>query len=460
MSESAPETRKNSKPPWALLLSIGAVILLALILLWQQYRQDRATRELTQKLDVIKAQGYPTSPGELDAWYAEPLPSQNAATIYGQAFSLMTPQSQTIPWYYSGTSSNIFNRTNPIPPVSRAELASLVTSNQAALQLLHDGGELPGARYPINLSAGQNVMLPHLSQLKDAARLLSAEALDHALSDRPKAALDSLITAIRLSHSLSNEPVMISYLVQIATYTLTLNAVENILNRTTIPVELLPSLDAELIRAENSLHLTRALAGERAMNAAFFENPIAAAKGGPLSTGEAFSASAYKLTGLQYSDFSTYLEFMEKHLHASQLPEAERMEAFRQIEQVLKDRVARGHFRMIFTSFMIPSLSKTGERSVTIVAHLRLARLALKLQAYQAEHAGKLPSTLDELTDVPLDPFDDKPLRYCQTETGFLIWSIGPDEIDQNGQPRSQNSSEEAYDILFTVERPQATTNK
>jgi len=461
MSESLPKNPEHSKPPWVLLLSIGAVILLALILLWHQYRQDRATRELTQKLDAIKAQGYPTSPGELDAWYTEPPTGQNAATIYGQAFSQMTPQSQTLPWYYSGTSSNIFNRTNPITPAAQAELASLVVSNQSALQLLHDGGKLPGTRYPVNLSAGHNTLLPHLSQLREATRLLSAEALGHALSDQSEAAIDSLVAAMRLGHSLSHEPVFISYLVQVANYTLTVNALENILNRRSIPEMYLIDLDAELIKAENSLHLTRALAGERSISIGHFDNPFSLANGGgSVSTSEAFAASAYKLSGLQHSDFSTYLEFMDKGLAASQLPLAERVPAFNQIDQDLENRISQGRWRMLFTSMMIPALSKSGEKSVAVVAHLRLARLAIMLLSYQAEHDGKLPAKLDELTVVPLDPFDDKPLRYRQTETGFLIWSIGPDEIDQNGQPRSRNSSEQAYDLLFTIERLKTDTNK
>lgn len=393
MSESPPEKTKISKPPWVLIFSIGAVILLALILLWHQYRQNKATRELTQKFDAIRAQGYPTSPGELDAWYIEPPIGQNAATVYGLAFSHITPQSQTIPWYYnSGTSSNIFNRTNPIPTAARSELASLVASNQTALQLLHDGGKLPGARYPINLSAGQNVLLPHLSQLREATRLLSAEALDYALSDRPKAAVDSLISAMRLGHSLSNEPVFISYLVQVASYTLTVNALENILNRMSIPEMHLADLDAELIRAENSLHLTRALAGERSMNVGNIDNPFALANGGgSVSATEAFAASAYKLSGLQYSDLSTYLEFMDMGLAASQLPLAERISAFNKIDQDLENRISQGRWRMLFTSIMLPALSKSGEKSVTATAHLRLARLAIKLLSYQAEHDGTPP---------------------------------------------------------------------
>jgi hypothetical protein len=109
---------------------------------------------------------------------------------------------------------------------------------------------------------------------------------------------------------------------------------------------------------------------------------------------------------------------------------------------------------------MMPALTKSGGKSVAVTAHLRLARLAILLLTYQAAHDGNFPATLDNLTGVPLDPFDDTPLRYRQTETGFLIWSIGPDGIDQNGKPRPQNSSDDAYDLPFTIEFPPATPTK
>jgi hypothetical protein len=455
---SSPE--KTTKRPWALLLSIGAVVLLAALLLWFQYQQEKSTRELSKTLASIQALGFPVTAIELEAWYVEPPVGQNAALVYDQAFNQMTPLPESSPWFYTQSQSNIFNPTNPVPPAARVELASLIVSNQSALQLLHNGGNLPASRYPINLSAGQNTLLPHLSKLKAGTRLLSAEALDHALSNRPEAALDSLVASLRLGHSLSNEPVIISHLVQIASYALTVRALENILNRTTIPPALLSTLDTELARTENSLNLTRALVGERSMNIGIFENPATMGNGGSMTTAESFSVSAYRLSGLYYSDFKTYLEFMDLFLAGSQKPPSERLVAFHQVEQELEKRMSQGRWKMLFTSLLIPALTRTGEKGVRVTADLRLARLALMILTYKSAHDGKLPASLADLAGVSLDPFDDQPLRYRQTETGFLIWSIGPDGIDQNGQPRPRNSSDDAYDLLFTIEFPAVTPTK
>jgi len=461
MSTSPSPAAKKAKPPWALLFSISAVVLLALLLFWHQYRQDRAIRELAEKLTAIKAQGYPVSTVELDAWYPEPPAGQNAASLYVQAFQLMVPLPSDSPWYASQSSSNIFHRTNSATLPARTALTSLIISNQTTLQLLHDGAKLTNSRYPVNLSAGYNALLPHLGPLRNANRLLIAEALDHALADRPQAAVDSLITSLHLGHSLSNEPILISHLVQAACYRETVQALENILNRTAIPTEFLPALEAELQRAELSLNLTRAVVGERCMGLEIFENPVATIAGGGSQTlGETFMGSLYKASGLLNQDFQTYLEFMDGYLAASQQPLAERLAAFNEIEQELEQRLAQNRWKMTFTGMIIPALTKTGNKDAAAIAQLRLARLSLMLLTYQDAHDGKFPATLADLTNVPLDPFDGKPLRYRQTETGFHIWSIGPDGIDQNGKPRPRNSSDQAHDLLFTIEFPAATPTK
>ncbi len=445
------------KYPRALILSLAAVLLLALLLLWHHFQQRQTERAMAEKLAAIRAQGFPASSAEIDAWYAEPPAGQNAATLYLQAFQQMVPLPLNNPWFDSQSSSNIFQRTNPIPPQARIELASLTTSNQAALQLLHDGAKLTGARYPVNLSAGFNALLPHLSQIRDAGKLLSAEALHHAVNDRAQPAVASLISGLRLGHSLSNEPIFISCLVQIATYTETVRSLENLLHRITLPPGLLPPLLAELHRAENSLNLTRALAGERCSGLGIFADPSqmlsVASSGAPPSPAEAFMASLYKASGLQHQDHQAYLQFMEASIQASQKPPEEMNAAFKKVEHDLEKQLTEHRWRIMFTSMLLPALTKASDKKIECLARLRLAHAALQLQLWQSTHTNQLPDSLAAISEIPLDPFDAKPLRYRRTETGFLLWSIGPDMIDQGGKLRPKNYIKDDFDLIFTVER-------
>jgi hypothetical protein len=64
----------------------------------------------------------------------------------------------------------------------------------------------------------------------------------------------------------------------------------------------------------------------------------------------------------------------------------------------------------------------------------------LALRAFQLER-GRYPTTLRELTPrylkhVPIDPFGDtEPLRYENQGNTYLLYSIGPDGVDDGGRP-------------------------
>jgi len=69
------------------------------------------------------------------------------------------------------------------------------------------------------------------------------------------------------------------------------------------------------------------------------------------------------------------------------------------------------------------------------VAQNRLLRVALELRARKLEH-GAYPETFQ----TPLDPFspNSKPLVYRRTATSYLLYSIGPDGVDDGGKAVSE----------------------
>lgn len=87
-------------------------------------------------------------------------------------------------------------------------------------------------------------------------------------------------------------------------------------------------------------------------------------------------------------------------------------------------------------------------------ARLRQLRIAFMLAAYRAER-GAYPEALDELspdylTEIPLDPFLDEPFHYERTATGYRLYSVGDNMIDDGG--RTYSSEPYGDDIL--VETP------
>lgn len=71
-------------------------------------------------------------------------------------------------------------------------------------------------------------------------------------------------------------------------------------------------------------------------------------------------------------------------------------------------------------------------------ARLRLLAVELALRCYQSEH-GRAPAKLDELVPaylkhVPLDPFNGQPVIYRPQGEDWLLYSVGPDGVDDGGK--------------------------
>ncbi len=79
-----------------------------------------------------------------------------------------------------------------------------------------------------------------------------------------------------------------------------------------------------------------------------------------------------------------------------------------------------------------------------------LVGLSLSLAHYRLENGG-YPENLSQLSPryigkVPDDFFVGQPLRYERKETGYLLYSQGPNRKDDSGRPHS--------DIVFQVPLP------
>lgn len=88
------------------------------------------------------------------------------------------------------------------------------------------------------------------------------------------------------------------------------------------------------------------------------------------------------------------------------------------------------------------SLKKWRLRDANIIARLRLLTVELALRC-QVSGQGRVPARLDELVPnqlarVPVDPFGSQPLHYVPSGTNWLLYSVGPDGVDDGGKPSAK----------------------
>jgi hypothetical protein len=102
---------------------------------------------------------------------------------------------------------------------------------------------------------------------------------------------------------------------------------------------------------------------------------------------------------------------------------------------------------------MLPSSLQTGFKFVIRAqAQQAAARSVIAIERYRRIH-GEAPKTLDQLVpefldQPPVDPFDGAPLRYHSDAAGYKVYSIGPDGIDQGGEPGEEG---QMLDIVFEI---------
>jgi hypothetical protein len=84
-----------------------------------------------------------------------------------------------------------------------------------------------------------------------------------------------------------------------------------------------------------------------------------------------------------------------------------------------------------------PALLHALSREESTRMETGLTKLALMLAAFKADR-GSYPASLAELSPaylatVPLDLFTEKPLIYSRTEKGYVLYSVGPNGVDDGG---------------------------
>ena len=111
--------------------------------------------------------------------------------------------------------------------------------------------------------------------------------------------------------------------------------------------------------------------------------------------------------------------------------------------------------------YTVPALQKAFGRDALRSAHVRNAVVALAMERFRVANAGNLPETLSALVpaylkELPVDPYDGKPVRYKRREKGYIVYCVGPDEKDDGGVERPAKAKEtDPWDVTFIVERPE-----
>jgi len=439
---------------------VAGVLLILLLGAFAIYRVVGHVR-FKGRLNAVRAAGLPVTLTELDQWYETPPYGENAADYIMEALSYLQTQDPNqrgqFPWL---DRDKIPGRTESMDAETTRRVAQLLQANAETLRLLEESATCERSRYPVDLTQGHATLLPHLSDLSSAVRLLCLKAAFHSEEGKHDLAADALFTAFRVADSQVDEPLLISQMVRQSSYVIVLQALERVLSDGSPQQEHLTRLERTVRNAYDPNAMVRALAGERCMTFLILRRPRATGMNLPVVFNHEgpslLQIHGAQMLGLADRCLVRYIDVVDGCIAALYLPSHERRKAALRLEHQEREmREAHG----ALTHFM-PATYRFILNDLTHLTRLRLAEAALAVEQYRLAK-GTLPEQLSDLVPafapgIPLDPYDGQPLRYHKLPKGYVVYSVGPDSSDEGGAERAKRSRGKEippYDITFIVER-------
>lgn len=372
---------------------------------------------------------------------------RNAAILYEKAFARLK------------SDKSLADADSPLeaeaPDVTGPAVAQLLARHAVTLRLLRQAASMPGCRFEHDYARpSMSMLLPELSGERTAAKLLRLDARDAAASKDPRRAVDDVNALFRLSRAAGSAPVAVTGLVQIALDRMGVHTLEDVL----------PSLGArELseLRIGDPASLgrlaRRSLQGEEAFGLSVFSDlasgglTIQQIAGSPQHTAEPDPSDLPPIPLLMRvfampSDMRAYQRYMESCQARAEQPFASTTERDREAT------LAAAHHGLL-TSIILPAMDRFLFQAAQAKAAHAAAYVGVAAERYHLDH-GSFPPSLDALVpqyldDLPLDPFDNAPLKFRVRGGDLLVYSIGPDRKDDGGAPFDQQAK--TGDLVFVV---------
>jgi hypothetical protein len=444
-------------------LGIVLAILLALFFLPWLFLSVTGRAAVRNRVALMKAAGEPTSLAEYEARRPVIPDEENSALVILELAAEMEGPDiaadikKNLPLLGK---AKLPRWGEPWPPEMLAatkdylaEQAELV----ARLDAIHD---MPRGRFPLDVTGNPldliSDMLSDRAALRGAAKVQALAALRDAAEGDVNGALARCRTIMNMASSVRDDPMLISSLVSISIDAVTVQTIERVLAAGSTEPELANATQALLRDHELSSAFPNGIKGERlwqiAMHGYARERGFEAFRDGTGPRPTLPAGGRYLFGGWLNLNQAKMMDLMDPLIETLGNPR-EALTAARQLE---KD-VAELSLWHTVTKVALPSLSRAVTHWVRHVALLRCAQAGLAAERFRMAE-GRWPESLDELVPeyidaVPLDPFDEQPLRYKVEADRIVIYSISENEVDDGGDltkptKRRESSPDEGFRLL------------
>jgi hypothetical protein len=396
-------------------------------------------RLVAKELDDLAAAGHPLTLAEITP--PDPPPGQNAADVYQQAFDAYRVSSED--------AKEVLREDLSMHAEAMAIAREVVAANRRYYEFVNRASRMPTCVFPVDWDAGLDTAFPHLTRMREAARMLRLRVTVLNTDGLHDEALADCLTIFRLAEHAKADPILIAHLVSFAIQGYAVDALQETLCIGSPPSDACRDAFDMLHPSVERASFLPAMQSELAFGIWFFDyvrssraKDVAemisqSVPAGSLLRSEKWCRIAlalYRTVGrpLLNLDQLAALRMWSDYLAAFKLPWPESQERIEATDAAVDALPA---WRSLFTRMAFPVFIRAVWSRDRATASLRAAAIALSLKAYYADH-GAYPDSLGALEEagwtLPADPFGGGPYHYRREGDGFVVWSIGPDVDDDN----------------------------
>ena len=378
--------------------------------------------------------------------------------------------------YYRHPKTNSANRnaamTNefpvaPQPQAPAADVLLALSKYDSVIEELRQASQRPYAWFPIDYDnkCTAAILLPHLSSLKNCSRVLQLRALANLEEGQSTKALADVNLSLYLANSMRTEPFLISHLVRVAMFQITLQPVYEGLAKHQWSEEQLAALDAELAKLDFLADCKFAMRGERASHNALIDYVRHAHE--KSESGSILGFAAFSSWQFDYEEDSSFWTRLPRILEGLSLAvgpsgwyNQTKLRLSRDTQNSLNllddkakifppnalqkaDEISASEMKRWNPCNILVRLLSSGSETLSrkfalAQTSVDLARTAIALERYQLAR-GNYPESLDALAPqfiakVPHDVIGGQPLKYRREADGqFVLYSVGWNEKDDGG---------------------------
>lgn len=444
------ERPRDARCSWVFWLISGALLILALIMAtgaatlgvisWRvRTGYFEAQQSIAAEIARIRTAGEPLTAEELHRFHR--IPDGIADTTPAWMQTLASFDGHQLEADFSSLPAFGGDWLAPLPdPSDQSKVDAVRTfleKYEPAISASQEAANLPGVcRIPIEFEAGFKDKREASAELHSLIRLQGLKVRMHRSIGEIEEAIEILSSMIATTDALKTQPSGLDYGRRLLALTYILQHVHWLVMEVQLTEDQLRRIQAELEGVQPDGGLTVALIGDRGM---MFQEFLSSQSPGVVQLTEGDNTGS--LPGLA-QDCDMYLRMMAQLIAASRMTFPQSFNRAKLIEAELTNVSAgwsefeRGSRTMTLQD--IPVSVKAFWATANSIAKLDTMRAAIAAERYRLK-TGSFPAELDDLVPgylerIPIDPFDGRAIRLKVQAEEIVIYSVGEDLIDDNGQ--------------------------